>query len=94
MPPNAQRLEQIMRMHAQHDRQLQRVVRYRGSHDPAVVHAACVRAWTELLAAEDVDLRPPRWRALAWLTTRAVRHAYLLAGDDGAQQPPVSRDAA
>lgn len=91
MPPTAKRLEQIIAMHAQHDDQLRRVVRYRGSRDPRVIHDACVHAWTQLLAAEDVDLRPPRWRALAWLTTCAVRHARLL---DGARQPPLSRDVA
>jgi hypothetical protein len=94
MPANAKRLEQIMSMHARHDHQLRRVVRFRGSRDPQVIHDACVHAWTELLAADDVDLRPPRWRALAWLTTCAVLQARLLSGTDGARQPPLSRDAA
>ncbi|HEY0346431.1 MAG TPA: hypothetical protein VGC59_17395 [Solirubrobacteraceae bacterium] len=93
MPANAQRLEQIMSMHAQHDHQLRRVVHFRGSRDPQVIHDACVHAWTALLAADDVDLRPPRWRALAWLTTCAVRHAQVLGGMDGARQP-LSRDPA
>ena len=78
MPPDPQRLEQIMTMYARHDHQLQRVVRYRGSDDPEVVDDACAYAWMKLLVAEDVDLTPPRWRALAWLTTCAVRHARLL----------------
>jgi hypothetical protein len=93
MAPDPRRLQQIMTMHARHDHQLRRVVRYRASHDPAVIHDACVHAWMELLAAEDVDLRPPRWRALAWLTTCAVRRASLLGEDeDGARRPPVSSD--
>jgi hypothetical protein len=78
MPPDAERLEQIMTMRAKHDHQLRRVVRNRASHDPAVVEDACGHAWSTLLAAEHVDLRPPRWNALAWLTTCAVRHAQLL----------------
>jgi hypothetical protein len=78
MPPDTERLEQIMTMRAQHDHQLRHVVRIRGSHDPEVVDDACGHAWSKLLAAEHVDLRPPRWGALAWLTTCAVRHARLL----------------
>ena len=78
MPPDAERLAQIMTMRAKHDHQLRRVVRTRGSHDPEVVEDACGHAWSRLLAAEHVDLRPPRWNALAWLTTCAVRHARLL----------------
>jgi hypothetical protein len=82
MPPDSERLEQIMTMRAQHDHQLRHVVRIRGSHDPEVVDDACGHAWSTLLAAEHVDLRPPRWGALAWLTTCAVRHARLLQGRD------------
>jgi hypothetical protein len=67
-----------MTMRAKHDHQLRRVVRNRASHDPAVVEDACGHAWRTLLAAEHVDLRPPRWGALAWVTTCAVRHAQLL----------------
>jgi hypothetical protein len=78
MPPDTERLEQIMTMRAQHDHQLRHVVRIRGSHDPEVVDDACGHAWSRLLAAEHVDLRPPRWGALAWLTTCAVHHARLL----------------
>jgi len=32
----------------------------------------------KLLSAEHVDLRPPRWSALAWLTTCAIRRAWEL----------------
>jgi hypothetical protein len=91
MPPDAQRLEQITAMHARHDHQLRRVVRYRGSADPEVVDDACEHAWMKLLAAEEVDLRPPRWSALAWLTTCAVRHARLLDARNGAPRPPLAR---
>jgi hypothetical protein len=89
MPPDAERLQQITTMRAQHDHQLRRVVRNRGSQDPAIVEDACGHAWSTLLAAEHVDLRPPRWNALAWLTSCAVRHARLLNAGDGARQPPT-----
>jgi DNA-directed RNA polymerase specialized sigma24 family protein len=78
MAPTADRLAQITAMYAQHDAQLHRVVHRRGSQNPDVVDDACQHAWTQLVAAEHVDLRPPRWRALAWLTTTAVRRAWLL----------------
>ena len=90
MPPDTDRLEQIMTMRAQHDHQLRHVVRIRGSHDPEVVDDACGHAWSTLLAAEHVDLRPPRWGALAWLTTCAVRHARLLhARNRGESEAPA-----
>jgi DNA-directed RNA polymerase specialized sigma24 family protein len=78
MPPHTQRLQQIIAMYAVHDHQLRRTVRRRGSDDPQVVDDACAHAWMKLLIAEDVDLSPPRWGALAWLTTCAVRRAWLL----------------
>ncbi|MGI9100654.1 MAG: hypothetical protein ACR2H2_19550 [Solirubrobacteraceae bacterium] len=77
MPPPT-RLQQIITMYAVHDHQLRRTVRRRGSHDPQIVDDACAHAWMRLLIAEDVDLRPPRWSALAWLTTCAVRRAWVL----------------
>jgi hypothetical protein len=82
-----------MTMRAKHDHQLRRVVRNRASHDPAVVEDACGHAWSTLLAAEHVDLRPPRWNALAWLTTCAVRHAQLLqAGRRAHRQGSAERE--
>lgn len=77
-------------MHARHDAQLHSVVRRRGSRDAAIVDAACARAWIELLAAEDVDLRPPRWSALAWLTTFAVDEARLLSAGEPHAAAPVA----
>jgi len=76
--PHAERLSQITAMVARHDAQLHRVVRRRGSRDPEIVDAACTYAWMALLAAEHVDLRPPLWEALGWLTTCAVRYARIL----------------
>lgn len=77
-PHRSERLQQITAMVAKHDAQLRRVVRGRGSRHPEVVDDACTYAWLQLLAAEHVDLRPPLWEALAWLTTCAVRYARML----------------
>jgi hypothetical protein len=76
--PHAERLRQITAMVARHDAELHRVVRRRGSRDRAIADDACRYAWIQLLAAEHVDLRPPLWEALAWLTSCAVRYARML----------------
>jgi hypothetical protein len=78
VPHHTERLRQITAMVARHDAQLHSVVRSRGSQRPEVVDDACTYAWLQLLAAEHVDLRPPLWEALAWLTTCAVRYARML----------------
>jgi len=78
MSHHAERLQQITAMVDRHDAQLHRVVRRRGSRRPEIVDDACKYAWIQLLAAEHVDLRPPLWDALAWLTTCAVRYARML----------------
>jgi hypothetical protein len=78
MAHRTERLQQIKAMVARHDAQLRRVVLTRGSRRPEVVDDACTYAWLQLLAAEHVDLRPPLWEALAWLTTCAVRYARML----------------
>ncbi|HEV7883055.1 MAG TPA: hypothetical protein VGO81_05775 [Solirubrobacteraceae bacterium] len=72
------RLRRVSAMVTQHDAQLHHVVRLRGSRSAAIVDDACAYAWIQLLAAEHVDLRPPLWEALAWLTSCAVRHARML----------------
>ena len=77
MPHSSERLQQIRALVARHDAELHRVVRRRGSRRPEIVDDACTYAWLQLLAAEHVDLRPPLWSALAWLTTCAVRHARI-----------------
>lgn len=77
MPHESERLQRIKAMVDRHDAQLHRVVRRRGSSSPAIVDDACTYAWLQLLAAEHVDLRPPLWEALAWLTTCAVRYARM-----------------
>jgi hypothetical protein len=77
-PLDGERLRRVSAMVTQHDAQLHRVVRRRGSRSAAIVDDACAYAWIQLLAAEHVDLRPPLWEALAWLTTCAVRHAQML----------------
>jgi hypothetical protein len=79
MPPRAERLQRVAAMVAQHDAQLHSVVRRRGSRRPEIVDDACTYAWIQLLTAEHVDLRPPLWEALAWLTTCAVRYARMLS---------------
>jgi hypothetical protein len=75
---HAERLRQITAMIARHDAQLHRVVRRRGSRRSGIVDAACKYAWIQLLTAEHVDLRPPLWEALGWVTTCAVRYARML----------------
>jgi hypothetical protein len=83
MPPDTQRLRHIVAMHARHDAQLHQVVRRRGSQDAAIVEDACAHAWMKLLVAEHVDLNPPRWSALAWLTNCAVGRARALSAGAG-----------
>jgi hypothetical protein len=75
---HAERLRQITAMVARHDAELHRVVRRRGSERPGIVDDACRYAWIQLLTADHVDLRPPLWEALAWLTSCAVRYARML----------------
>jgi len=76
MTPSSDRLEQIADMYATHRDQLQRVVRARGSASDAIAQDACSHAWMQLLTHEHVDVGPPRWGALAWLTQTAVREAW------------------
>jgi len=82
MSPSSDRLEQIADMYAKHDDELHRLVRSRqfghGHISPLVVDDACSFAWTQLLTHDYVNLGPPRWRALAWLTTCAVHEAWRL----------------
>jgi hypothetical protein len=75
---DGERLRRVSAMVIQHDAQLHHVVRLRGSRSAEIVDDACAYAWIQLLAAEHVDLRPPLWEALAWLTSCAVRHARML----------------
>lgn len=75
---STQRLERIAAIYARHEGELRRVVARRGSQNDVIVEDACAHAWTQLLASEHVDLRPPLWPALAWLATTAVRHAWQL----------------
>jgi DNA-directed RNA polymerase specialized sigma24 family protein len=65
-------------MYATHDAELHRLVERRGSPHHATVDDACSYAWMRLLSAEHATLRPPRWQALAWLTTVAVHEAWRL----------------
>ena len=76
------RLDAIAAMYATHHEQLQRLVRRRGSSDEQNVQDACAYAWMQLVRADHVNLGPPRWRALAWLTTTAIRHAWDLGHGD------------
>jgi hypothetical protein len=80
---HSERLQQITALVADHDGQLHSVVRRRGSRHPEIVDHACKYAWIQLLTAEHVDLRPPRWAALAWVTSCAVRHARMLNAVEG-----------
>ena len=76
--PSNERLQEITVMYSAHSAELHRLVGRRGSADATTVEDACSYAWTRLLVCEHVDLRPPRWRALAWLTKVAVHEAWRL----------------
>jgi DNA-directed RNA polymerase specialized sigma24 family protein len=72
------RLALIAELYANHHTQLQRLVARRPGVTSAVVEDACSYAWLQLLAHPDLDLRPPHWGILAWLTQVAVREAWRL----------------
>ena len=73
------RLQHIAAMYAKHDAELCDVVRRRsGGAQPATIEDACSFAWAQLIAADHVDVRPPRWSALAYLTKTAIRKAWEL----------------
>ena len=76
--PGADRFAAIGELYRRHDAQLHNVVDKHGSRNPAIVDDACAHAWLKLLTASAVDLRPQGWRALAWLTTCAIRRAWQL----------------
>jgi DNA-directed RNA polymerase specialized sigma24 family protein len=83
MTPSSDRLQQIAAMYAKHADELRDLVRRRagGAHG-ATIDDACSFAWTQLITAEHIDVRPPRWSALAWLTTTAMRKAWeMTAGE-------------
>ncbi|MDP8968652.1 MAG: hypothetical protein M3N04_08630 [Actinomycetota bacterium] len=75
---STERLEAIAAMYVRHDNDLHRLVMARGSQNPQIVDDACAHGWTQLVAGEHIDLRPPRWQARAYVTTCALRHAWLL----------------
>ena len=68
----------VAAMRDRHGEQLQRLVERHVTRDAAIVDDACAHAWAELVDACDVDLRPPRWSALAWVTRRTMRRAHEL----------------
>jgi len=77
MSDSSERLQQIASMYARHDDELRDVVRRRaGGTQPATIEDACSFAWAQLISAEHVDVRPPRWSALAYVTTTAVRKVW------------------
>jgi DNA-directed RNA polymerase specialized sigma24 family protein len=79
MAPTTERLKHIAVMYAKHDDQLRTVVRRQASGaQPATIEDACSHAWSTLITADHVDVRPPRWGALAYLTKTAVYRAFDL----------------
>ncbi len=79
MTPSTDRLQHIAAMYAKHDAELRDVVRRRsGGSQPATIEDACSFAWSQLIAAAHVDVRPPRWSALAYLTKTAVHKTWEL----------------
>ena len=76
MPPNTERVDAIAALYAEHHQQLLRLVARRAPAGPQTVEDACSFAWAQLLSHPNIDLRPPRWRLLAWLTTTAMHEAW------------------
>jgi hypothetical protein len=74
-----QRRALVAALRDRHDGELQRVVARRATADRAIVIRASGEAWAQLVDAHDVDLHPPRWSALAWVTSYAMRRASALA---------------
>lgn len=72
------RNEQIAAMHRECARELQRRVTRRAHADPQTIEDACSHAWLQLLTHHSVDLGPPDWRVLGWLTQIATREAWRL----------------
>ena len=72
------RLQVVTALYAEHSASLERLVAKRASTDPDTIQDACAFAWTQLLTHEHVDLTPPHWRSLAWLTQTAIREAWRL----------------
>jgi DNA-directed RNA polymerase specialized sigma24 family protein len=74
--PNSDRLQHIAAMYAKHHDQLRAVVRRQApGAQHATIEDACSHAWSKLITADHVDVRPPRWGALAYLTKTAVYKA-------------------
>lgn len=69
---------QIAAMHREYARELQRRVARRAHADPQTIEDACSHAWLQLLTHHSVDLDPPEWRVLGWLTQIATREAWRL----------------
>ena len=78
MQPTTARLQDVAALYALHSEPLKRLVAKRATTDPDTIEDACSFAWTQLLTHEDVDLQPPHWRSLAWLTQTAMREAWRL----------------
>ena len=69
---------QIAALHGKHARELQRRVARRARADPPTIEDACAFAWLQLLTHASVDLGPPTYDALGWLTQTATREARRL----------------
>jgi hypothetical protein len=76
-----QRRALVAALRDRHDGELQRVVARRATSDASIVASACREAWAQLVDADDLDLHPPRWSALAWVTSCAMRRACALADE-------------
>ena len=69
---------QIAAMHGEYAGELQRRVARRAHADPQTIEDACSHAWLQLLTHHSVDLGPPDWGVLGWLTQTATREAWRL----------------
>jgi hypothetical protein len=76
-----QRRALVAALRDRHDSELRNVVARRATSDASIVAGACREAWAQLVDAHDIDLQPPRWSALAWVTSYAMRRACALADE-------------
>ena len=86
----SERNAQIAAMHRECAGELQRRVKRRAHADPQTIEDACSHAWLQLLTHHSVDLGPPDWGVLGWLTQIATREAWRLTarqGRDGLLDP-------
>ena len=72
------RCEQIADLYRACARQLERRVARNVRADPQMIEDACSHAWLQLLTHPAVEIRPPWYRPIGWLTQAATWEVYRL----------------